>query len=92
MSAVAILSLWWVWMAAALVLGILELLVSGFIFLGFAVGAAVTGLIVLMPFTPGLALLLAIFAVMSLVAWLVLRRIFKAQDDQSRIIREDINK
>lgn len=89
---VAVWGLWWVWMAGALLLAILEVVVPGFIFLGFAVGAAVTSLVLLLPVDPGLAVLLAIFAIMSLVAWLVLRRVFKARDDQSRVIHEDINK
>ena len=38
-------SLWWVWMVGALALAFLEVLVSGWIFLGFAIGAAVTGLL-----------------------------------------------
>ncbi len=91
-GAAALWSLWWVWLAAALLLAILEVVVPGFIFLGFAVGAGATGLLLLLPFEPGLALLLSVFAVMSLLAWLVLRRIFRSRDDQSRIIREDINK
>jgi len=92
MGGAALWSLWWIWMAAALVLAILEVAVPGFIFLGFAAGAAVTGLVLLLPFDPGPAALLAVFAIMSLAAWLVLRRIFRARDDQSRIIHEDINK
>ncbi|WP_417727480.1 NfeD family protein [Roseovarius sp.] len=84
--------LWWVWLAAALGLSILEILVPGFIFLGFAVGAALMALLVLLPLGLGLAALLAIFAILSLLAWVILRRVFRAPDDQSRIIREDINK
>ena len=37
--------LWWVWMVAAGLLAILEMLVPAFVFLGFAVGAAITGLL-----------------------------------------------
>ncbi|GAB4284620.1 MAG: hypothetical protein Kow0058_03770 [Roseovarius sp.] len=84
--------LWWVWLAAALVLAILETAMPGFIFLGFAAGAALTALVVLLPLDLGLAALLAIFALMSLFSWLILRRIFRPRDDQTRIIHEDINK
>lgn len=42
----AILSIWWVWVAAGLVLAILETLLPGFILLGFAIGAVLTGLTV----------------------------------------------
>ena len=34
-----LLTLWWVWICAALVLGVIELLLPGSIFLGFAIGA-----------------------------------------------------
>ncbi len=36
-------TVWWVWVVAGLVLAILEMLTSGYIFLGFAIGAAVVG-------------------------------------------------
>ena len=40
------LGVWWVWMALALLLGLAEVLLPGFIFLGFAVGALVmTGVV-----------------------------------------------
>jgi len=91
LGGVALWSFWWVWLAAALVLGILEVLAPGFIFLGFAIGAALVGLLLLSPLTPGLAALLAIFAVLSLVAWLVLRRFFRAPGGDARMIETDIN-
>ena len=86
-------TLWWVWLSAALALAILETLIPGFIFLGFAVAAALIGVaLALLPWTPGLPLLLAIFAVLSLIAWLAMRRVFRASNDQTRVIHEDINK
>ncbi|SEL05142.1 NfeD-like C-terminal, partner-binding [Roseovarius azorensis] len=88
----ALWHLWWVWLAAALGLAILEIVVSGFIFLGFAAGAALVALLVLLPFDLGLATLLASFAILSLTSWIVLRRAFRRPDDQTRVIREDINK
>ncbi|EAQ26690.1 NfeD family protein [Roseovarius sp. 217] len=92
MAGLAIWGLWWVWLAAALCLAILEVLVPGFIFLGFAIGAAVTALLVLLPLQLGLTALLAVFAGLSLVAWVILRRLFKSTDDQTRVIHDDINK
>lgn len=92
MAGMALWGLWWVWLAAALCLAILEILVPGFIFLGFAIGAAVTAVLVLLPFQLGLTALLAIFAGLSLVAWVILRRLFKPTDDQTRVIHNDINK
>jgi len=92
MMETALWQLWWVWLAAALVLAILETFLPGFIFLGFAAGAAMMALVVLLPLSPSLPVLLAIFAVLSLVSWIVLRRLFRTPDDQTRVIHEDINK
>lgn len=85
-------SLWWVWLGGALALAILELLVPGFIFLGIAVGAGLTAGIVALAPDLGLSTLMAIFGGLSLVSWLVLRRVFRSPDDQTRVIHEDINK
>lgn len=88
----ALWSVWWVWMAAALVLAILEVVVPGFVFLGFAVGAfAVAMLLLNTGLAVGLAMLLLIFAALSLIAWLVLRRVFAAPRGQVRIVKDDIN-
>ena len=84
-------SLWWVWLSGALILAILEVLAPGFMFLGFAIGAGLVGLILLSPLTPGLPALLVIFAVLSLIAWLVLRRYFRAPGGDARMIHKDIN-
>ncbi len=85
-------SLWWVWACAALALAIFELLSPGYIFLGIAIGAALTAIIVALPIALSLPVLLVIFAALSLLGWLALRRFFKAEDDQTRIVHEDINK
>ena len=36
---------WWVWIAAGVVLAILEVMVSGYVLLGFAAGAVLTGVL-----------------------------------------------
>lgn len=83
---------WWLWLAAALALGILEVALPGFIFLGFAVGAAITGIFLAIPgIAPSLPVLLLIFAVLSLVAWLVLRRVFALPHGQVKTFDHDIN-
>jgi membrane protein implicated in regulation of membrane protease activity len=85
-------TLWWVWAAAALVLGILEILAPGFVFLGFAIGAA--GAAALLFFGAGgigLPPLLFIFAVLSLVAWLVMKRLFALPRGQVKTFDHDIN-
>lgn len=92
MGLLVLFSVWWVWLALALCLAILEVLVPGFIFLGFALGAAAVAVLVLLPIPIGLMGLLVSFAVLSLIAWAVLRRLFRGPDGQVRIIREDVNK
>ena len=86
-------SVWWVWMAAALLLAIIEVLAPGFIFLGFAIGAAVTGLLLLI--APGIGwtipILALVFAALSLAAWLILRRSFALRTGQVKHFEDDIN-
>ena len=88
----ALWQLWWAWAAAALVLAIAETLIPGFVLLGFACGAALVALLVLLPLDLGLTALVALFTLFSLAAWIVLRRAFRNADDQTRVIDEDINK
>ncbi len=65
-------------MAAALVLAILEIISPAYIFLGFAIGAlCVGGLMFFGALTTlSLPLVLLVFAVISLLAWLALRLVF----------------
>lgn len=84
-------SVWWVWVAGAIALGILEMLAPGFIFLGFAVGAAIVGLLLLIGLSTGLPALLVIFAVVSLLAWLAMRRVFGVRKGQAKTWDTDIN-
>lgn len=83
---------WWVWMSAAVVLATLEVLVPGYIFLGFAMGAAVMGLLILIGISAkGFALTLVIFAILSLVSYLVMRKVFGLRTGQVKIWDTDIN-
>ena len=82
---------WWVWMVAGFALGVLEVLAPGFIFLGFAIGAVVTGLVVALGITASFPLLLLIFAVLSFVAWLILKRLFGRVEGQVKLWDRDVN-
>ena len=88
---------WWVWAAGALVLGILETLAPGYVFLGFSFGAgAVAGLMLfggpLAALLQGsLALTVLAFAVLSLVAWVVLRQAMGVRKGQVKTWDRDIN-
>ncbi|WP_113910847.1 NfeD family protein [Roseovarius dicentrarchi] len=85
-------ALWWVWIAAALLLAMIEIVLPGFLFLGFAIGAALVGLVLIFaPLLLGLPLLLVIFAALSLIAWLALRRIFSFRHGQVRRVHNDVN-
>ena len=88
------LSLWWVWMVGALLLAILEVLAPAQIFLGFAVGAAGVGVALLLG-VPGLAtslpMMLLVFALVSLVAWLLLRPMLGIREGQVKHFEHDIN-
>lgn len=87
-------SLWWVWMVGALLLAILEVVAPAQIFLGFAVGAAGVGLALLLGI-PGLAgsapAMLLLLAVISLIAWLVIRRAVGIRKGQVKVFEHDIN-
>lgn len=83
---------WWVWVVAGFALGVLEVIVPGYIFLGFAIGAVVVGLGLLAGvFGGGLAPLLLVFAVASLAAWFGLRKTMGVREGQVRVWDRDIN-
>jgi len=88
---------WWIWGAAAVVLAVGEVLIPGFVLLGFAVGAAVVALILLVggPMAVWLGgsvpVLLLVFAVLSLLSWLALRRWVGVYRGQVKDFDHDIN-
>ena len=83
---------WWVWMSGALILATLEVLIPGYIFLGFAVGAGLMGLLILFGINAtGLALMLVIFALLSLLSYLAMRRFFRLRKGQVKVWETDIN-
>lgn len=83
-------TVWWAWVALGFLLGILEVLAPGYIFLGFAIGAVLTGAVVAVGIT-SLPMLLLIFAIASLISWLVLRRVMGVRDNQVKVWDHDIN-
>lgn len=84
---------WWVWAAGALVLGIVEVLVPSWIFLGFAIGAGAVSILLLIggPFAASLPALLVIFAIVSIIAWVALRKVMGVQQNQVKTFDHDIN-
>ena len=83
----------WIWLAAAFGLAILEVVAPGFIFLGFAIGAAAVGAIIGLTglLTTSFPVTFVVFALVSLVAWIVLRRVIGVQKNQVQTFSDDIN-
>ena len=86
------LGTWWVWIAGALVFAILETLAPVFVFLGFMVGAAAVGLLLLIgiDFGGSAAWMAVTFAVISLASTLVFRKVF-GRRDEVKTFTDDIN-
>ena len=83
---------WWVWVAVGVLLAVLEIVAPTYVFLGFSIGVILTGLLMLIGVAGGsLPLLILIAAVLSLVAWLLLRRVFGVRQGQVKIWDRDIN-
>lgn len=83
---------WWVWMSGALILATLEVLIPGYIFLGFAIGAAAMGVLILLGISAtGFALTLVIFSVLSLISYLLMRKYFALKTGQVKIWDTDVN-
>ncbi|MEN3977269.1 hypothetical protein [Emcibacter sp. SYSU 3D8] len=84
------------WLAVAFAMGVVELAMPGYLFLGFAAGAIVvavvlfTGLDTWFNGFAGLAYLVAFYAGISLLSWFVLRRVLKAGPNERKVDR-DIN-
>lgn len=88
---------WVFWMIGAVVLAILEVLAPSFIFLGFAIGAALVGAVFLIggPLSAAMAgslpITVLVFAILSLIAWVILRRVMGVREGQVKIWDKDIN-
>lgn len=85
-------TVWWVWIVAGFALGILEVLTPGFIFLGFAAGAVLTGALVGLGLAPAsFPELLLIFAALSVLSWIALRRLAGVRSGQVKTSKRDVN-
>ena len=87
---------WWVWAVFGLALGILEIIVPAAIFLGFAIGAGVIAVLLAIGGTAAvggtIGWMLVIFATSSLIAWLILRYVFRLRvGQQVKTFEGDIN-
>jgi membrane protein implicated in regulation of membrane protease activity len=85
--------IWWAWIAAGFVIGIVEVALPGFIFLGFAGGAILVGVLLGLGLVGGGSppLLLMIFAFASLLVWGGLRLAIGTRPGQVKLWEKDIN-
>ncbi|MCC6002543.1 MAG: hypothetical protein JJU19_17040 [Pararhodobacter sp.] len=90
-------ALWWVWVGGGMAVAILEVVLPGYIFVGFAIGAVLTGTVLGLDL-PGAGFIAAspanavtVFAVLSLLAWLSLRIGLGVRRGQIRHFDRDIN-
>ncbi|MCF3972645.1 NfeD family protein [Paracoccus salsus] len=82
----------WLWIVAALVLAVFELLAPGWVFMGLAASIGLMGTLLLTGlWTAGLPVTLVVTAVMSGLVWLILRRVAKGSKGKARIWDRDIN-
>jgi membrane protein implicated in regulation of membrane protease activity len=82
----------WVWIVGGVALAALEVLVPAYVFLGFAIGAVATGVLVWLGVLGGdLSVGLMAFALASLAAWLALRRALGRRKGQIKIWKRDVN-
>lgn len=88
----ALIATWWAWIVFGAGLAVLEVLVPGFIFLGFAIAAVVMAVLVGFGLTLSPAIAILAYAILALVAWLVLRAAFGTTEKDIKVWRDDINK
>lgn len=86
-----LLSVWWMWIVLGAGLAVLEVLVPGFIFLGFAIGAILMAALVGLGVSVGPSIALLVFAVLSLASWAALRAKFGASKQDVKVWYDDIN-
>jgi membrane protein implicated in regulation of membrane protease activity len=84
---------WWAWAILALALACLEITLPAFVFLGMAIGAGCVALVMALGGAGviGAPLSVLMFAVISLTATLVLRKIFSLPKGQVKTFDGDIN-
>lgn len=86
-------NVWWAWIAGGFLIGALEVVLPGYIFLGFAIGAILTGILLGLGVLglAGPSTLLLVFALASLAAWAALRFGLGMHKGQVKIWHRDIN-
>ena len=84
---------WWAWAILALALACLEITLPAFVFLGMAIGAGCVAMVMALGGAGviGAPLSVLMFAVISLITTLVLRKLFSLPKGQVKTFDGDIN-
>lgn len=88
---------WWIWVVAGFLLALIELALPGYVFLGTAIGAVVTGIFLWAGVPPAgwvaasLPNAVLFLAVVSVLAWLGLRWGLGVRKGQVKVWNRDIN-
>lgn len=82
----------WLWIGGGLIVALVELMLPGYLFLGTAAALIVMGIVLLAGLWPwGLPGALVTVAVLTFLAWALLRRLLGVRHGQVRIWDRDIN-
>lgn len=87
----AIIETWWAWVAFGIIFMLLELMMPSYLFLGFGLGAIVTGITLALGITMSAQYLMLLFAIASLISWILLRLFFKLPKGNVKTFDHDIN-
>ena len=87
----AIIETWWAWVAFGIIFMLLELMMPSYLFLGFGLGAIVTGITLALGITMSAQYLMLLFAIASLIRWILLRQFFKLPKGNVKTFDQDIN-
>ena len=87
----AIIETWWAWVGFGIVLMLLELMVPSSLFLGFGFGAILTGITLQLGISMLAQYLMLLFAIASLISWVLLRQVFKLPKGNVQTFDHDIN-
>ena len=87
----AIIETWWAWVAFGIIFLLLELVMPSYLFLGFGLGAIVTGITLALGITMSAQYLMLLFAIASLISWILLRQFFKLPKGNVKTFDHDIN-
>ena len=86
-----IIETWWAWVAFGIIFMLLELMMPSYLFLGFGLGAIVTGITLALGITMSAQYLMLLFAIASLISWILLRQFFKLPKGNVKTFDHDIN-